>query len=129
MSLPAPPAFLNEEQIKLFDKLADRIAKYRLTTPAVLFLESVRPLNFVGSQAMLFFAPMVHSLFTAREYDLLQQAMERRETMSYFVDLLEAKEVDAAKREKEFRAARKAERKAKREVRSKNRPRLLRWLP
>jgi hypothetical protein len=114
-----PPEYLSEEQVKLFDKLSDLVAKKRLTMPAILFLESVRPLNFVGSQAMLFFAPMVHALFTARQYDLIQQALEQRETLAYLIDLLEFKEIEATKREKELRTQFKQEKKAKREARKK----------
>jgi hypothetical protein len=106
---------LSEEQIKLFDKLAVQVTKRRLTVPAILFLESVRPLNFVGSQAMVFFAPMIHAFFTARQYDLIQQALEHRETIAYFIDLLELKEVDAVKREKELRAEIKREKRERRE--------------
>ena len=97
---PAPPDYLTPEQIELFERLAARVVKLRLTVPAVLFLESVRPLNFVGSQVMVFFAPMVHALFTARDYDRLQAALERRETIGYLVDLLEAKEQLELERER-----------------------------
>lgn len=112
--LPVPPEYLSAEQIRLFERLADRVVKLRFTVPAVIFLESVRPLNFVGSQAMLFFAPVVHALFAMHEYDLLQQALERRETLGYLADLLEAKEEVQIEREKAEKRARKAERRAKR---------------
>jgi hypothetical protein len=115
------PEYLSQEQISLFDKLATIVADKRLTMPAILFLESVSPLNFVGSQAMLFFAPMIHAFFTARQYDLIQQALERRETIAYLIDLLEIKEIGAAQREKEIRAEIKAEKKARRELRRQKR--------
>ena len=114
-----PPEYLSDEQVKLFDKLSDLVAKKRLTMPAILFLESVRPLNFVGSQAMLFFAPMVHAVFDARQYDLIQKALERRETLAYLIDLLELREIDTVKREKELKAQIKQEKTAKREARKK----------
>ena len=113
-ALPAPPEYLSAEQIRLFERLANRVVKLRFTVPAVIFLESVRPLNFVGSQAMLFFAPMVHALFARHEYDLLQQALERRETLGYFADLLEAKEQTQIEREKAEKQARKAAKQARR---------------
>jgi hypothetical protein len=119
MNGPTPPEYLTDEQIKLFDKLASFVVKKRLTTPAILFLESVRPLNFVGSQAMLFFAPMVHALFTARQYDLIQKALERRETLGYLTDLLEYREEAVAQSEKEARAKLKIERKVRREQKKK----------
>ena len=86
--MPIPPTDLTERQITLLEKVADRVIKYRMAMPAILFLESVRPLNYVGSQAMVFFAPVVHSLFSAREYDEIQEALEHRDTISYFIDSL-----------------------------------------
>jgi hypothetical protein len=59
--------------------LLDRPVRLRRATPAVLFLESLWPLSYIGSQVMVFFAPVVHALFSAREYDLIQQALEHRE--------------------------------------------------
>jgi hypothetical protein len=114
-ALPTPPEYLSAEQIRLFERLADRVVKLRFTVPAAVFLESVRPLNFVGSQAMLFFAPMVHALFAAQDYDLLQQAMERRETLGYLADLLEAKEQTQIEREKAEKQVRKAAKRARRD--------------
>jgi hypothetical protein len=111
---PTPPDYLTPEQLALFDRLSERVVKLRLTMPAVLFLESTRPLNFIGSQVMVFFAPMVHALFAAREYNLLQQALERRETIGFLVDLLEAKEQAEQERERSERQAKKAATRKKR---------------
>jgi hypothetical protein len=107
--LATPPEDITQRQVELLEKIADRIVKYRMAMPAILFLESVRPLNYVGSQAMVFLAPVVHSLFSAREYDEIQQALEHRQTISYVVDLLEEKENEAMVREKEAKAARRAQ--------------------
>ena len=121
MSGPPPPEYLTQEQIDLFEKLSNAITRRRLTTPAVLFLESVRPLNFIGSQAMVFFAPMVHALFTARQYDLIQQALEHRETIAWLLDLLEAKEEIAAAEEKEIKKKAREEKRARRERKQQRR--------
>ena len=40
-------------------KLAEEVKARRMTTPAIFFLEMMRPLNFVGSQAMIFFGPII----------------------------------------------------------------------
>lgn len=99
-----PPEELTERQIELLGKIADRVIKYRMAMPAILFLESVRPLNYVGSQAMVFFAPIVHSLFSAREYDEIQQALEHRQTIAYLADILEEKENERVTKEKAEKA-------------------------
>jgi hypothetical protein len=109
-----PPEFLSREQVELFDRLATAVTRRRLTVPALLFLESVRPLNFVGSQAMLFFQPFAHALFDARQYDLLRSALEKRETLGWLCELLEAKEEVIIARERAAKAARKAARAARR---------------
>ena len=48
-------AALSAEERGFLDELADGIASRRLTPAALFFLESVKPLGFVGSQAMVFF--------------------------------------------------------------------------
>lgn len=83
---------LTEHQRELLDRLATWVVRKRLTTPAILFLESVRPMNFVGSQIMVFFQPVMQVLFNIREWDELRLIMERRESVAYFLDLIEAKE-------------------------------------
>lgn len=107
-----PPDFLTPEQIGLFDQLADKVIERRLAMPAILFLESVRPLNFIGSQAMLFFQPMLRSLFTLRDYDLIQQALERRETIGYLADILEAKDEVIAEKERAMKQQVKEQKRA-----------------
>ena len=50
---------LSAEELETLELLADRVVKARMAVPAIMFLESVRPLNFVGSQVMLFFKPLL----------------------------------------------------------------------
>ena len=109
-----PPSFaeqLTERQRELLDKLADRVVRLRMTVPAVMFLESVRPMNYVGSQVMVFFAPIVRGFFGLPEWDEVRLILERRESISYFCDLIEKKEGDVLLEEKRQKAERKAQRK------------------
>lgn len=117
---PNPTSFedeLTEKQLKLLNKLADKVVRLRMTTPAILFLESVRPLNFVGSQVMVFFAPLVRGFFELPEWEELRLILERRESISYFLDLVEKREGDYLIEEKKRKEERKAARKAAREAR------------
>jgi hypothetical protein len=113
MIMVTAPSFLTDEQIALFDRIADRLVRMRMTTPAILFLESVRPLNYIGSQAMIFFAPFVHAFFSLREYDLIQKALEHREAAGYFLDLLESKEEQAREQDRSRRQARRHSKKGR----------------
>ena len=98
-------AELSPEQLRLLQRLASKVVAMRMTTPAILFLESVRPLNYVGSQVMVFFAPVVQIVFSSPEWDQLQQVLEKRESLGYIVGLIEEKEsdylMDVEKRKKE----------------------------
>ena len=105
-------AELSADQIKLLHKMAGKVVQLRMTVPAVLFLESVRPLNYVGSQVMVFFAPLVQIVFTSPEWDQLQKVLEKRESLGYIVELIEEKESDfliKAKIEKDEARAKWAE--------------------
>jgi len=55
---PSPPQ-PTESQQRLIDNLCRQIVERQLTTPALLFLESVRPLNFITAQSLQFFAPLL----------------------------------------------------------------------
>ena len=112
-----PPDFadqLTERQRTLLDKLADRVVQLRMTVPAIMFLESVRPMNFVGSQVMVFFAPIVRGFFGLPEWDEVRMVLEKRESIGYFCDLIEKKEGDMLLEEKRIKEERKAQRKAAR---------------
>ena len=98
--------------------MADKIVEKRMTTPAILFLESVRPLNYVGSQVMVFFAPVVQAVFNLPEWDELRRVLERRESVAYFLDLLERKEGDYLLADKK-RTAERAKEKAQQGTRRK----------
>ena len=50
----------------LVERLAHLIGRWRLATPAVLFLEANKPLSFIGSQTLLMLQPMT-DLFMAHE--------------------------------------------------------------
>ena len=43
----------------LVERLAQKIYSCGLTAPAILFLEANKPFSFIGSQALLFFQPLL----------------------------------------------------------------------
>ena len=75
----------------LIRKLADFVVRRNMSVPAIMFLESVRPLNFVGSQAMVFFKPIISRFFTSAEYDKLATILERREVIDLLIKEIEQK--------------------------------------
>ncbi len=87
---------LDPEERALLEKIAHEVVRRGLTAPAILFLGSLAPMNFVASQAMLFFAPMAGVVFERRDYDVLQRMLERRESIELILSRIE--ERDAEKR-------------------------------
>lgn len=88
------PKEYTDEELAILDKLAGKVQHYRMAVPAIIFLESVQPLNFVASQVMVFFKPFVSAFFSTREYDLLSNMLEERsaiEALLKRIEMLEEK--------------------------------------
>ncbi len=84
------PAFSPEDQA-LLERLADRVVELRIETAAILTLETAKPMSFLASQAMVFFEPIVQSLFRFTDYQRLSRLLERRDTLESLTQLIEAR--------------------------------------
>jgi hypothetical protein len=67
-----------EAQRALIDLLCRQIVARELTTPALLFLETVRPLNYVTAQTLQFFAPLLSAVTRPNAAAELTAFLERR---------------------------------------------------
>jgi hypothetical protein len=94
----------------LISKLAQEIVDRSLSAPAIMFLESTKPLSFVGSQIMVFFAPFVKAFWTGATYDQLASLLEERENVEALLKEIERLEAERAAERKAQKARRKAER-------------------
>lgn len=65
------------------------MVRFGLTVPAIVMLESMRPLSFVGSQWMLVLSPAITSLFTLPEWDALAELLEERDGLDVLLDRIE----------------------------------------
>jgi hypothetical protein len=90
---PDASAFLSVEERRVLDRLVQQVVRLRLELVAILFLESVRPLNFVGSQALHFFAPLVQIMGRFQDYEILAAALENRRSIDYLLEALENHEI------------------------------------
>jgi hypothetical protein len=86
-----------------------------MTVPAIFFLESMKPLSFVGSQALHFFEPMVRAFFAVQDYDRFAAMMERRENLEALLVRIETRDDEERGREREQRERDRAERKRRKE--------------
>ena len=80
---------LSDKERAVILKLVAIVQKRKLTLPATMFLECAQPLNYIGSQMMVFFRPFLTFFFTPAEYDIFQGILERREGIKMIIDELE----------------------------------------
>ena len=65
---PQPDDSLSKNDLIFLEKMADKICKYGLETPAVFFLEMTKPLSLLGSHFLVFFGPIINSFIQAENY-------------------------------------------------------------
>ena len=95
---------LSEKELAVILKLVAVIQKENLRSPATMFLECAHPLNYIGSQMMVFFRPFLTFFFTPADYDIFQGILERREGIKRVIEELEKMDIhrrDAKDAEKE----------------------------
>lgn len=78
-----------DEERAVVDLLARKVVAHGMTVPAIMFLESVRPMNFIGNQAMAFFEPVVRGLFDWRGYTVFRGLLEHRGSVPLIMDRIE----------------------------------------
>ena len=80
---------LNIEDKDFLTKLAEEVKSRRLTTPAIFFLEMTRPLNFVGSQAMVFFGPIISAFVKTDGYYKAAEIFENHHSVEFLIQEIE----------------------------------------
>ena len=87
-STASPHGPLGEEDIALLNRLAGWVVKRQMCLPAIMFLESVKPLSAIGSQVMIFLRPF-NMFFKPEEYNRIAEIMERREGIDALINEIE----------------------------------------
>ena len=79
------------EDGQLLERMADIIVKRGMAAPAAVFLESIGPMNFLGSQALHFLNPILEFAFHGKEVEQVARLLEQRDTVSRLIALIEAR--------------------------------------
>lgn len=85
----ADPEALSPEEKALIERFAREVVERRLSAAAIFFLEGLRPMNFVLSQGMVFFSPLVHLLMKGATFDQIQELLEKRIALPAIVERVE----------------------------------------
>jgi hypothetical protein len=83
---------ITDEDRAMLDKLADGLAKRRLTSAALFFLESSKPMGFLGSQMMMVFRPFIAMAWPEpKTWDRVQNLLEKRGAIELLLRRLESR--------------------------------------
>lgn len=80
------------EELALMERIAQKLVERRMATPAILFLESLGPLNFLGSQALYALTPLLGLVCNQVELERAARILERRDSLATFIQLLERRD-------------------------------------
>lgn len=86
-----------QRKTELIDKFAQEIVDRGLAVPAIFFLETVKPLSFLGSQAMVFFEPIIQSIFAFKSYKEIYLLLEKRRNVELLLQEIEKKQREIQK--------------------------------
>ncbi len=92
-----------ERAIELIDKISNFIAKKRMAAPAIMTIESLRPLARIGSQLMHFLAPFAEIIFNAKEYQEFAALLENEEYVRLLVKRIDEIDVEMYREERKSR--------------------------
>ena len=84
------------EQKEAVERVAQFLVRFGMSMPAVLALESMRPLSVVGSQFMHVLSPSVAAFLPPTQWDALASLLEEREGLDLLISRIEQLEGEQA---------------------------------
>jgi len=86
---------LNSDDQALLEKVATAIVDRHMAEPAILFLESAGPMNFLSSQALHFLAPILDMACDAHDIQQVATLLERRDAIPCLIERIGARSAAA----------------------------------
>jgi len=113
--MASEPTPLSPDDLALLDRLATRVVELHMEVPAILTLETSKPLSLLASQTLVFFEPIVQSLFRFDGYRRFTALVERRDALETLTQKIEEQSERASaerRRQSELRRAARAARRS-----------------
>lgn len=104
-----------EKAIEKIEKIARFIVERKMAAPALMTIESLKPLNFIGNQLMIFLAPFAELIFNAKEYQEFAALIEKDEYIEMLLSRIDEldEEMNGKEREKKRLLKKRRNRKIK----------------
>ena len=80
---------LTKDDKAFLSKLAHKIVDLKLVTPSIFFLEMAKPLNFIGSQTMVFFGPIISAFVKTDGYYRAAEIFENHNSIEFLIQEIE----------------------------------------
>ena len=80
---------LTERERAFLDRLARKVVERDIASAAVFFLESVKPLNYLGSQVVVFFKPIISLAFRPEQCDQVAELLSKRGALEALAEMIE----------------------------------------
>lgn len=80
---------LTPKQEEILEKVARKVVRWQMGVPAIMFLETIKPLSFIGSQVLVFLDPFVKSIFNLADYGEYTKLMEDRRNVELLIRKIE----------------------------------------
>ncbi len=78
-----------EKAIEKVEKIAKFIVERKMAAAALLGIESLRPLHYIGSQVLYFLAPFAEIIFDEKEYEEFAALLEHEEYIKLLLRRIE----------------------------------------
>ena len=114
---------LSDADRLLLEETADRIVRARMAVPAMMFFETISPMNMVSSSMLRIMSPAWRSIVGESRIDQVAELLERREVIPEFIRIIDTAEDARARSAKEARQAAKAAKAARRRDKTGRLPR------
>ncbi len=101
-----------EDYEKLCRKIAVKIVERDLTVPAIMFLESIKPVSFLGSQMLVFANPVVSLIVQTGDYYRFVRMIEDRENIEKLTVAIEEENAEASRLRREAKKVRRQKRRS-----------------
>jgi hypothetical protein len=82
---------MTTEDLALLERVAQAIVTRGMAAPATLFLESMGPMNFLGSQALHVLSPIIECVLSGTELTHIARLLERRDSIHRLITLIEVR--------------------------------------
>jgi hypothetical protein len=77
-------------QSEAIDRILNEVHRRGMALPASMALETCRPLNFVGSQLLVFFSPILKVTLGIQAQDDFARFLEKRGSIDYLLERLDS---------------------------------------